>query len=176
MRICRGYSLPLTLVTLLTVACASSPGPAADPAPAPAGHLLIVGGGPRPAEVMERFVALAGGPGQARIAIIPTASGNPERAAESLTAELNGLGAAETIVVHAEDPAAADATLAARLEGVTGVWFSGGVQSRVTRAYKDTPVEDRLHALYRQGAVLGGTSAGAAIAPHDHGGGAPAGW
>ena len=37
------------------------------------GQLLIIGGGKRPASVMQKFVDLAGG-NQAKIAIIPTAS------------------------------------------------------------------------------------------------------
>lgn len=156
-----------SLACFMSLGCGSAPAPD-TPAPAHAtegarGHLLIVGGGPRPVEVMERFVALAGGPGTARIAVIPTASGNPERSAEALVAEMDRLGATATVVVHAETREAADRALAARLDGVTGVWFAGGVQSRVTGAYRDTPVEAALHALYRGGAVLGGTSAGAAI-------------
>lgn len=112
---------------------------------------------------MDRFVELAGGPGQARIAVIPTASGNPERTGEHLVAEMRERGAAESFVVAPAGREAADAALARRLDDVTGVWLAGGVQSRITDVLKGTPVEQRLHALYSDGAVLGGTSAGAAI-------------
>lgn len=152
----------------MTLGCAQAGGvPASTSAAAVTqsarGHLLIVGGGPRPDEVMHRFIQLAGGPGRARIAIVPTASGSPERTGQSLLEEMAERGAVESVVVHADGPAAADEAMAARLEGVTGVWFSGGVQSRVTAAIRGTPVETKLHELYRNGAVLGGTSAGAAI-------------
>src|SRR5262249_10113491 len=53
-------------------ACASAP--PATPGRAPRGSLLIVGGGPIPDAIIERFVALAGGPGRARIVIFPMAS------------------------------------------------------------------------------------------------------
>src|SRR5688500_10551092 len=49
------------------------------------------------------------------------------------------------------------------LDGVTGVWFGGGDQSRLTAAIGGTPVEAAIHRLYENGAVVGGTSAGAAV-------------
>jgi cyanophycinase len=127
------------------------------------GHLLIVGGGPRPAVIMDRFIELAGGAGEARIAVIPMASGNSQGAGEQLVAQMRELGAADAFSLNVTRDEALQEATAARLEGATGVWFSGGVQSRHTDALKDTPVEAKLHELLRDGAVLGGTSAGAAI-------------
>jgi cyanophycinase len=46
---------------------------------------------------------------------------------------------------------------------VTGVYFGGGDQSRLTAALGGSRVEARLHELYARGAVLAGTSAGAAV-------------
>jgi len=59
---------------------------------------------------------------------------------------------------QASRPAAAE-----DLAGVTGIWFGGGDQSRLTAALLDTPVEAAVAARYRAGAVVGGTSAGAAV-------------
>ena len=63
------------------------PGPAVAAAAAPAaaaprGSLLIVGGGPIPDAILERFVALAGGRGRARIVIFPMASEYPDAGLE----------------------------------------------------------------------------------------------
>jgi cyanophycinase len=127
------------------------------------GHLIIVGGGPRPAAIMDRFIELAGGSGIARIAVIPMASGNPESAGESLVEEMLSLGAAEAFVLHVDRDEALRPGTADRLDQATGVWFSGGSQTRHTAALSGTPVEARLHAMLRDGVVLGGTSAGAAI-------------
>jgi cyanophycinase len=49
------------------------------------------------------------------------------------------------------------------LDGVTGVWFAGGDQSRLMAAIGGTPVETAIHQRYRDGAAIGGTSAGAAV-------------
>jgi cyanophycinase len=49
------------------------------------------------------------------------------------------------------------------LNGATGVYFTGGDQIRVTKALGGTPVHKKLLDLYAGGAVIGGTSAGAAL-------------
>ncbi|HEY7574822.1 MAG TPA: amidohydrolase family protein, partial [Thermoanaerobaculia bacterium] len=62
------------------------------PQTAAAGNLLIVGGGPIPDAILERFVTLAGGPGKARIASVPMASSDPE-AGVSIVQTFEKLGA-----------------------------------------------------------------------------------
>jgi cyanophycinase len=52
---------------------------------------------------------------------------------------------------------------AAGLSGVTGVWFGGGDQTRLAAVLSGTRLERAIHALHEQGAVVGGTSAGAAV-------------
>jgi cyanophycinase len=49
------------------------------------------------------------------------------------------------------------------LDGAGGVFFSGGDQSRQMAVLLHTPVHRRLLELYRQGCVMAGTSAGAAV-------------
>jgi cyanophycinase len=144
---------------ILAVACASAP--AAAPArSAMAGHLLIVGGGPLPDPILDRFVELAGGAGKARIVVFPMASEDPEAGIE-ITKDFAKRGAQVERVVL--DRAAATEEAARRLDGVTGIWFGGGDQSRLTAALQGTPVERAIHERYRAGAVVGGTSAGAAV-------------
>ncbi len=137
------------------------PGPGTPPSPpAAAGHLLIVGGGEIPDEVIRRFVELAGGAGKARIVDFPMASSDPDAGIE-MVEELQKLGAkAERIVL---DRAGATEAAARRLDGATGIWFGGGDQSKLTAALAGTPVERAIHERYQAGAVIGGTSAGAAV-------------
>jgi cyanophycinase len=148
--------LPLAL--LLAAGCATAPGPSRS---AGGGHLLIVGGGPIPDSITRRFVELAGGAGKARIVVFPMASENPD-AGREIVKEFETLGArAERVVL---DHAAAGTEAAARrLDGMTGIWFGGGDQARLTAALAGTPVERAIHERYRAGAVVGGTSAGAAV-------------
>ena len=153
------------LVALLAgaLACTSSraAAPAATPAAdAPRGTLFIVGGGPAPDELPRRFVELAGGPA-ARIVVFPMASGVASTGPEKV-AELEGLGARATSARLTRDEALRPES-ARLLDSATGVWFSGGDQTRLTAALAGTPVERAIHALYRRGGVVGGTSAGAAV-------------
>ena len=128
----------------------------------PRGHLVIIGGGTRGPEIMARFVELAGGP-RARVGVFPMASATPEATGRELAAELGALRLGDVRVLDlTREQADTDAALA-RLEGVTGVYFAGGDQSRLAAALRGSRVEARLHRLYADGAVLAGTSAGAAV-------------
>jgi cyanophycinase len=149
------------IAAILAVAgCVASSAPAPEPA-RPAGSLLIVGGGPIPDRILERFVTLAGGRGHARIVLYPMASEDADAGIE-LAEDFRKLGAeAERIVLNREQ---ADTEAAARrLDGVTGIWFGGGDQAKLTAAIGHTRVETAIHERYAQGAVVGGTSAGAAV-------------
>ena len=151
----------LALAFVLAGCSSATPPPASDASGAPKGTLLIVGGGPIPDAIVERFVALAGGAGRARIVIFPMAS-ESEDAGVAMAEHCRKLGAAaeRVVLTHAE----ADSESAARrLDGVTGIWFGGGDQSRLTAALLHTPVEAAIAERYRAGAVVGGTSAGAAV-------------
>jgi cyanophycinase len=133
----------------------------AAPSQSPKGTLLIVGGGPIPDAVLDRFVTLAGGRGRARIVIYPMASEYPDAGLE-LAEDFRKRGAeAERIVLTRAEAQSANA--AGQLDDVTGIWFGGGDQARLTAAIGRTPVEDAIHERYRAGAVVGGTSAGAAV-------------
>lgn len=58
---------------------------------------------------------------------------------------------------------ARDPAVVARLESATGIWFTGGDQSRITAALAGTPLLEAIRARNLAGVPIGGTSAGAAI-------------
>jgi cyanophycinase len=154
----------LLSLCLATTACGAGGTAGSSPVPqvAPArGHLLIVGGGPIPREITQRFVDLAGGRGNARIAVFPTASAVATTGPDKV-AELRALGADAFVVAPTRATADAD-SIVRRLDSVTGIWFVGGVQDRITTAIKDTRVERAVRDRFLAGAVIGGTSAGAAV-------------
>lgn len=126
------------------------------------GHLLIVGGGEQSDELVARFIELAGGRGHARIAVVPMASSEPAETGKEKVDELVGLGAEAEVVIWSREEAMADSS-ARRLEGITGVWFTGGDQVRLTAILPGTPALRAIQAVYTRGGVIGGTSAGAAI-------------
>ena len=125
------------------------------------GTLFIVGGGAQPPELVTQFIALAGGPGHARIAIFPMASEDSTTGPEK-KAELDSLGATSFVINVTR--AQADADSIVKLIGTaTGIWFPGGDQVRITKALQGSKALRAIHERYRDGAVIAGTSAGAAI-------------
>jgi cyanophycinase len=111
---------------------------------------------------VEHFVTLAGGAGRARIVVIPLASAEPSATGEEKAEQLRGLGARAFNLIVTRQEADADSTVR-MLDSATGVWFTGGDQARITAVLTDTRLLQALRERHRAGAVIAGTSAGAAI-------------
>ncbi len=127
------------------------------------GSLLIVGGGKMTEEMWNGFVELAGGD-EARIVVVPTASGNPPLKKRGDVKILKEAGAKEVSVLHTTDRLEADNDEFIKpLNEATGVWFSGGRQWRIVDAYAGTATERAFHEVLQRGGVIGGSSAGATI-------------
>jgi cyanophycinase len=131
--------------------------------PGDPGRLLVIGGAEaRGSGLLERFVELCGGD-RARIVLVTTATGVPEEVHADYEREFRRLGADHTRELRLRGRSDADGDDAAKLlEDATGVFFSGGDQSRLRALVGSRTGEilrDRLHA--GQGLVIAGTSAGA---------------
>jgi cyanophycinase len=122
----------------------------------------VVGGGPQPPALVEEFVRLAGGKGKARIAIFAMASSEGLTGGEEKAADLRALGASATNIWITRDQADMD-SVARLLDGVTGIWFGGGDQVRLANVLRGTAALRAIRDRFDAGAVVGGTSAGAAV-------------
>jgi cyanophycinase len=147
-----------TALLLLSAAAASA---SAQSRPT-RGSLFIVGGGTQPAALVDEFVKLAGGPGKAHIVVFAMASASGETSGEDKAVSLRKLGANARNIWITREQADLDSVVHL-LDSATGVWFGGGDQNRLTKALRGSKVEKALHARYAAGAVIGGTSAGAAV-------------
>lgn len=156
------HRIVLAAIGILAVGCATVPGATALVPVAERGTLYIVGGGPQPPELVREFVELAGGAGRARIIVFAMASAYGLEGGEEKAADFRALGATATNVYVTREQADTD-SVARLLDGATGVWFGGGDQERLTQALRDTRTERAIHQRYAAGAVIGGTSAGAAV-------------
>ena len=126
------------------------------------GHLVIIGGGPRPDYVMDKFIDLAGGK-DSRIIIFPTASYDPLDAGEFYVKEFTERGVENVDYIICTRETADTEENFELLKGATGVFFSGGDQNRHTAALLGTQLIDKVKHIYDEGGAIGGTSAGAAI-------------
>ena len=130
------------------------------------GHLLVIGGAEdkyNERRILKKFLELAGGE-KAEILIVPVASDYPEFAADVYVQAFRRLGVANPRVLRAtsrQDVVSADAD--ALLEGITGVFISGGDQMRLVSILGGTEFAQKLRkVVVETDIVLAGTSAGAA--------------
>lgn len=130
------------------------------------GHLLVIGGAEdkyNERRILRKFLSLAGDE-QANILIIPVASDFPEFAADVYVQAFRKLGVATPRVLRAtsrQDVINADVD--SLLDGVTGIFISGGDQMRLVSVLGGTVLAQRIRELVADSnIVLAGTSAGAA--------------
>lgn len=128
------------------------------------GSLFVVGG----AEdrnghklILRRFAEESGG-SAARIVVIGTASSQAEKVLQTYEAAFTDLGVKELHLswqrhrIDAEDEALIEAT-----NNATGIFLTGGDQLKLATTLGGTGFARAMHARYRQGTHIGGTSAGA---------------
>lgn len=131
----------------------------------PRGTLMAIGGSEdkcRDRVVLSRFVEMAGGK-SANIAVIPTAS-TMEDAGEEYERVFRELGAKQVAVHNIQSRRFANSNESlALLEGVTGIFISGGDQVRLVEVLSGTHFAQCIHELYMGGCVVAGTSAGASV-------------
>jgi cyanophycinase len=162
------------LMTSVALAVEAEPDEATPPVAH--GSLVILGGSERfdHREYWEQIVELAGGPGS-RIAVFPTASGDPVKKGGWVISALNKAGADAFLVPVAwrkmplsPQAAVADPELVEQVREATGVFLIGGGQDKIVKALytpegQNTPMLDAVWEVYRKGGVIAGTSAGAAV-------------
>lgn len=132
------------------------------PAAPPKGHLLIIGGGEKLPYIMKRFTDLAGGPGS-KIVVFPMASSYEENAGTEDVKRMKEQGVENSFYMNITRAQADDPEMVQKLDGVTGVFFSGGDQVKLAEAMLGTKMLDRVRAIHAAGGVVGGTSAGASV-------------
>ncbi len=129
------------------------------------GALVIVGGGGMPPNLMEQFVALAGGPQSARLVYIPCAEEDTVSSEQSMLDTWKNMGVLHTALVHTKDrrQANADEVFLEPLKAATGIWFGGGRQWNLADSYYGTQAHGLMKQVLQRGGVIGGSSAGASI-------------
>lgn len=147
-------------LTCLLAQLAAAPARTVGPAE---GWLVIVGGGTVGPEIVQRFVALAGGP-EAHFVVIPTAGADPIITTRVKEDFVKTFGVRNVVVLHTRDRRVADSRkFVEPLLHANAVWFYGGRQWRLEDAYGNTLTEREVKALLARGGVVGGSSAGATI-------------
>jgi len=121
-----------------------------------AGAIVAVGGGGTTDRIVARTLELAGGK-DAAVVVLPQSSAVATAGDSSVKMWL-AAGAGSARKVDFKDPGAKVA-----LESASLIWIPGGDQNRFMEAIAGTGLDEVIRARHRAGAVVGGTSAGAAV-------------
>lgn len=139
-----------SFLLVLFVACATPAGAQ------PPGPVVAVGGGGTTPAIVARTLELAGGKG-AIVVVLPQSSAVADAGDSSVKMWLEA-GAKSARTLDFKDPDAR-----ATLETATLIWMPGGDQNRFMKTIEGTGLDDVIRSRHRAGAVIGGTSAGAAV-------------
>jgi cyanophycinase len=147
----------------------AAPSPTRVPGPseqrrAVAGQLVIIGGREdRSGEglILKRVVDCAEG---GRIVVCTVASDVPEEVWEDYRKVFHAMGCHDVVHLHIQDRTEIlqDPPLDV-LDGATVVFFTGGGQLKITTRFSGTRLCAAVEELYRRGATIAGTSAGASV-------------
>ena len=117
-------------------------------------------------DVFEAMRELSGG----RIAVLPTASGDPDDVGREARDSFRAYGiTSEVVPLHKDNfrTAAFDPKLVAQLERFGSFYFTGGDQTVIVQALvqagKPTPALEAIRRCWAAGGLVSGSSAGAAI-------------
>ena len=135
-----------------------------------AGPVMVIGGAEdklRDKAILSRFAKFSGGP-DGHVVVISTASSLGDAATEQYRELFLGLGIGTVIGLRPEEREEADdPSMVVALQEATGVYLTGGNQSRLASIVAGTRLGDALFLAHDRGSVLAGTSAGAsAMASH----------
>jgi len=121
----------------------------------PKGHLVAIGGGETTTTITDRILELTGSK-QPKVAVL--AAANPEYG-PSAVAGWKRRGIEQVTLLNPQQPDAAIKTL----REANLIWFPGGLQGVFMNSLRGTEIADAIRARYREGAVIAGSSAGAAV-------------
>jgi cyanophycinase len=132
--------------------------------------ILVIGGAEDKVhgrEILQTFFARAGA-GEARIAIIPSASREPAVLGLRYRQIFEEMGCAKAMVLDIrEREQSEDPQIQEYVQECTAVFLTGGDQLRLCGLLADTPLMERVRMRVHSGEItLAGTSAGAAVMGH----------
>jgi cyanophycinase len=127
------------------------------------GKLFIIGGGDRTPGLMQCMVQAAGMQNKDYVAVLPMSSAEPDTAFHYFAEDLKQVYKGKIVQVHFTKADTANQEKLYQLRNAKLIFITGGDQERFMRVVAKTPIEQTIHAAYKAGAMIAGTSAGAAV-------------
>lgn len=126
------------------------------------GTLVIEGGGDRIEVILKTIIDYSGGE-NSKVLVVPFASGVAEETGIKQSEEFRVLGCKNSDYIFCEKDSIDSPSSLAKLDGVTAIFFSGGDQVVLSDYLEGTKFLEKIREIYKDGGVVSGTSAGAAI-------------
>lgn len=129
----------------------------------PKGKLFIIGGGDRPPALMKAMINAAGLAPNDYIAVLPMSSAEKDTSVHYF--RLSVAPVCSNVVVNLDftKETVNNRPRLDSLEKAKLIFITGGQQTRFMKAVLNTPVYEAIHMAYMNGAMIAGTSAGAAV-------------
>ena len=127
------------------------------------GTLFIIGGGSRPNYMVDSLIALSGLDESGYMIVLPMSSSQPDTSAWYSAKQFREQGVKDIHVFNIQD---APDVAASRLDSIRNanlIYITGGDQRQFMDIVRDTEVEGAIQTAFIRGAVVAGTSAGAAM-------------
>lgn len=129
----------------------------------PAGKLYIIGGGERTEAMLSELADLAGLRKEGYIFVLPMSGSEPDSSIIWTKEDFRAIGIKNITGFNFKKDAAVPQDKIDSLRNANLIYISGGDQSRFMAVVLNTPIYDAIHEAYMKGAVISGTSAGAAV-------------
>ncbi|MFN8208069.1 MAG: cyanophycinase [Bacteroidales bacterium] len=125
--------------------------------------LCIIGGGPKPAEMLQLMIRESGIDKGGYGVVLPMASIQPDTEVLETTTEFLSQGCSTMYGLFVEKGKPVPAEKLDSIRNAKLIFISGGDQARFMNAIEGTGVEEAIHEASRKGVLISGTSAGAAV-------------
>jgi cyanophycinase len=127
------------------------------------GNLFIIGGGERPAALMQSMISSADLKAEDYIIILPMASSIPDTVTQTISRQINSLVVNKIVGFNFKKDEPIDSNRLDSLQNAKLIYITGGDQNKFMNIVLNTPIHKAIKAAYKNGSTIAGTSAGAAV-------------
>jgi cyanophycinase len=156
------FSLTLMIIALIVSSC-KSPNKTENIANKPKGILYIIGGGDKDDEMVQQMIDISGAKNGKYIIVLPMASSEPDSASYYAHKQFLKLGATNIKTFNFTKGGNIHQSRIDSMVNSGMIYICGGDQSVFMNVVLNTPIYTAIHDAYYKGAMIAGTSAGAAV-------------
>lgn len=127
------------------------------------GKLFIIGGGSRPSAMIDRIIAASGVDTSGYGIILPMSSSEPDSAVFYAKKQFSAKNLTNIKGLHFTKNGVFSSDKIDSLKNASLIYISGGDQNRFMDVVQNTEIEKAIHEAYKNGSLIAGTSAGAAV-------------